>query len=108
MINEKKTLRPELNADQSSPLITPDLSLVTSDQASPKIIELTAKHKVEGLRLDQYLAGMFAEHSRSVIQKVIEADGVQVNGKPGKASHRIRYGDQVRITLPPPKVISSP
>jgi 23S rRNA pseudouridine1911/1915/1917 synthase len=68
----------------------------------PQIIELTAKHKVEGLRLDQYLAGMFPDHSRSVIQKVIEADGVQVNGKPGKASYRIRYGDQVRITLPPP------
>src|SRR5260370_14838746 len=45
---------------------------------------------------------MFSDHSRSVIQKVIEADGVQVNGKPGKASYRIRYGDQVRITLPPP------
>src|SRR6516164_2793644 len=102
MSNEKKTLRPEPNADHSSPLITPDSSLVTSNRASPQIIELTAKHKVEGLRLDQYLAGMFSDHSRSVIQKVIEADGVQVNGKPGKASYRIRYGDQVRITLPPP------
>src|SRR5712692_9769818 len=70
--------------------------------ASPQIIEFTAKHKVEGLRLDQYLAAMFPDRSRSVIQRVIQAEGVQVNGKPGKASHRIRYGDQVRITLPPP------
>src|ERR1700687_877448 len=66
------------------------------------VIDLTAKHKVEGLRLDQYLAGMFPDHSRSVIQRVIEAKGVLVNGKPGKASHRVGYGDQVRISLPPP------
>ena len=31
-----------------------------------------------------------------------ELAGVFVNGKPGKASYRIRYGDQVRIVLPPP------
>src|SRR5947208_10755375 len=70
--------------------------------ASPQIIEVTAKNKVEGLRLDQYLASMFPDRSRSVIQRVIEADGVQVNGKPGKASYRVRYGDQVRISLPAP------
>ena len=73
-----------------------------SSSASPQVIDLVAKHKVEGLRLDQYLAGMFPDHSRSVIQKVIEAQGVQVNDKPGKASYRIRYGDRVRICLPAP------
>src|SRR6266478_1636808 len=102
MSNEKKAHLSESSAVHQSSVIIPDPSLVISRQANPQIIELIAKHKVEGLRLDQYLAGMFSDHSRSVIQKVIEADGVQVNGKPGKASYRIRYGDQVRITLPPP------
>src|SRR5881227_1636605 len=74
----------------------------SSVPASPQVIELTAKHKVEGLRLDQYLAAMFPDRSRSVIQRVIEANGVQVNSKPGKASYRIRYGDQIRISLPAP------
>jgi 23S rRNA pseudouridine1911/1915/1917 synthase len=74
----------------------------TSVPPGPQVIELTAKNKVEGLRLDQYLASMFPDRSRSVIQRVIEADGVQVNGKPAKASHRIRYGDQIRISLPAP------
>jgi 23S rRNA pseudouridine1911/1915/1917 synthase len=73
-----------------------------SSSTSPQVIDLVAKHKVEGLRLDQYLAGMFPDHSRSVIQRVIEAQGVQVNDKPGKASYRIRYGDRVRICLPAP------
>lgn len=92
----------ERNETHQAPLITHHSSLVTSSRPTPRVIELTAKHKVEGLRLDQYLAGMFPDHSRSVIQRVIEADGVSVNGKPGKASYRIRYGDQVRIVLPPP------
>src|SRR5712692_2911267 len=76
--------------------------LPSSPPPTPQIIDLTAKHKVEGLRLDQYLASMFPDRSRSVIQRVIEADGVLVNGKPGKASYRVRYGDQVRIVLPAP------
>jgi 23S rRNA pseudouridine1911/1915/1917 synthase len=65
-------------------------------------IELTAKHKVKGTRLDQYLAVMFPEYSRSVIQKAIEAGGVFVNSKPAKASYKVRYNDLVRIQLPEP------
>jgi 23S rRNA pseudouridine1911/1915/1917 synthase len=45
---------------------------------------------------------MFPDRSRSVIQRLIEAGGVLVNGKPGKASYRVRYGDQVRVFLPAP------
>ncbi len=65
-------------------------------------VELTAKHKVEGTRLDQYLAAMFSEYSRSVIQKAIEAHAVTVNGKSAKASYKVRYKDLVRIQLPEP------
>src|ERR1700756_4718249 len=72
--------------------------------ASPTVkpIDLTAKRKVEGLRLDQYLVSMFSELSRSAIQKVIEAGGVLVNGVPGKASYKVRYGDHIRIWPPEP------
>jgi 23S rRNA pseudouridine1911/1915/1917 synthase len=65
-------------------------------------IDLTAKRKVEGLRLDQYLVEMFPELSRSVLQKVIEAGGVLVNGHAAKASYKVRYGDQVRVWPPGP------
>jgi 23S rRNA pseudouridine1911/1915/1917 synthase len=67
-----------------------------------KTVEVTAKHKVEGMRLDQYLAGLFSDYSRSVVRKVIDGGGVQVNGRPAKASYKVRYGDRVRITLPAP------
>lgn len=66
------------------------------------VLELTAKRKVEGLRLDQYLAGMFSDYSRSVIRKVIDAGGVSVNGKPAKASYKVRNDDHIVIRLPEP------
>ena len=75
---------------------------ISSPTLSAKAIEVTAKHKVEGLRLDQYLVSMFPSYSRSVIRKVIDADAVTVNGAAAKASHRVRYGDRVRIWLPEP------
>jgi 23S rRNA pseudouridine1911/1915/1917 synthase len=76
--------------------------LSTSLAPEPRSLELIAKRKVEGLRLDQYLASMFTDYSRSVVQKVIDAGGVLVNGKLGKASYKVRQDDHIRITLPPP------
>jgi len=67
-----------------------------------KTVELTARHKVEGMRLDQYLVGLFPDYSRSVVRRVIDAGGVLVNDRPGKASYRVRYDDRVKITLPAP------
>jgi 23S rRNA pseudouridine1911/1915/1917 synthase len=64
------------------------------------VLELTAKCKVEGVRLDQYLTGMFSDFSRSTIQKAIEAGAVLVNGKPTKASYKVRHQDRLRIQLP--------
>src|SRR5262249_49982670 len=58
--------------------------------------------KVEGIRLDQYLVSAFEGFSRSVLQKVIDAGSVLVNGIPVKASYRIRHGDHIRIWLPEP------
>jgi 23S rRNA pseudouridine1911/1915/1917 synthase len=62
-----------------------------------KAIDLVAKRKVEGLRLDQYLVSMFSDLSRSAIQKVIDAGGVTVNGVPAKASYKVRFGDNIRV-----------
>src|SRR5947207_15264721 len=67
-----------------------------------KSVELTAKHKVEGMRLDQYLVGMFPDYSRSVVRRAIDAGGVLVNDRPAKASYKVRHGDRVRLELPAP------
>lgn len=76
--------------------------MTTAPKLGPTAIDLTAKRKVEGTRLDQYLVSIYPDYSRSVIRKVIDAGAVLVNGSPGKASYKIRYGDQVRIWLPEP------
>src|SRR5262249_34998950 len=42
------------------------------------------------------------DFSRSVIQKVIEAGGVTVNGHVVKSSYKVRRDDRVRVQLPEP------
>jgi 23S rRNA pseudouridine1911/1915/1917 synthase len=77
--------------------------LITSTAADgQKTVEVTARHKVEGMRLDQYLVGLFSDYSRSVVRKVIDAGGVLVNGKAAKASYKVRDGDRVKVWLPAP------
>jgi 23S rRNA pseudouridine1911/1915/1917 synthase len=55
---------------------------------------------MEGKRLDAYLASRFTDYSRRVLQKIIDAEGVLVNGRLVKASYRVRPGDVVCIRLP--------
>jgi 23S rRNA pseudouridine1911/1915/1917 synthase len=67
---------------------------------SEKPLEFEVKPRTEGKRIDAYLASRFTDYSRQVVQKVIDADGVRVNGRPVKASYHIRPGDLVSIRLP--------
>jgi 23S rRNA pseudouridine1911/1915/1917 synthase len=69
----------------------------------PRTIEHVARLKIDGMRLDLYLAGCLAEVSRSTIQRVIEGGGVSVNGRAAKASYKVRHGDVIVITPPEPE-----
>ena len=62
--------------------------------------EFEVKPRTDGKRIDAYLASRFTDYSRRVIQKVIDAEAVLVNGRPVKASYRVRAGDRVSIRLP--------
>jgi 23S rRNA pseudouridine1911/1915/1917 synthase len=66
-------------------------------------LEHTARLKIDGTRLDQYLRAFFGEYSRSTVQRLIESGGVQVNGKPGKASYKVRHGDKILVRPPEPE-----
>ncbi len=63
-------------------------------------LEFEVKSRIEGKRVDAYLASRFTDYSRQVLQKVIDADGVRVNGRAVKASYRVRPGDLISIHLP--------
>ena len=62
--------------------------------------EFTVKPRQAGKRIDAYLASRFTDYSRSVIQRVIDAGAVELNGRPAKASQRVRADDLVTIRLP--------
>jgi 23S rRNA pseudouridine1911/1915/1917 synthase len=62
--------------------------------------EFDVKPRTDGKRIDAYLVSRFPTYSRRVIQKVIDAEAVLVNGRAVKASYRVRSGDQVSIRLP--------
>jgi 23S rRNA pseudouridine1911/1915/1917 synthase len=53
-------------------------------------------------RLDLYLMKRGFPFSRSRIQKLISEEQIRVNGRPIKASYRVRDGDQIEICIPPP------
>jgi 23S rRNA pseudouridine1911/1915/1917 synthase len=67
---------------------------------SEKPLEFEVKARTEGKRLDVYLASRFSDYSRQVIQKIIDADAVVVNGRLVKPSYRVRSGDLISIRLP--------
>jgi 23S rRNA pseudouridine1911/1915/1917 synthase len=62
--------------------------------------DIEVRPRADGARLDAYLTTRFPDFSRSVIQKVIDAGAVLVNGKPGRASYKVKGGDQIRVWLP--------
>jgi 23S rRNA pseudouridine1911/1915/1917 synthase len=62
--------------------------------------EFSVKARMVGKRVDAYLSSRYPEYSRSVIQKVIDAQAVLVNGRPVKASYRVRQDDLIRLWLP--------
>ena len=62
--------------------------------------EFLVKARLEGKRIDAYLASRFSDYSRCVIQKVIDAGAVRVNDRPVKASYKVRADDLIRVWLP--------
>jgi 23S rRNA pseudouridine1911/1915/1917 synthase len=70
--------------------------------ADDRLLEVTARLRVDGVRLDQFLVSQFADFSRSLVGRVIDAGGVEVNGKVAKASYRVRHGDVIRVRKPEP------
>lgn len=57
-----------------------------------------------GARLDAFLAGKM-EKTRSSVQKLIEEENVRLNGAPAAKNDRLREGDRVEATEPPPEVL---
>ena len=61
---------------------------------------LSVPAESDGERLDRFLATAQAELSRTRLQGLIRDGRVHVNGRPARASHRLRNGDDVTLELP--------
>ncbi len=53
-----------------------------------------------GVRLDQFLVAKLADISRARVQQLIEQELVLVDEKAGKASLRLRGGEEIRVLGP--------
>ena len=51
-------------------------------------------------RLDKWISSVLPDLSRSYIQKCIKSDDLLVNGKPQKASYRLRVDDEIVFHIP--------
>lgn len=58
------------------------------------------KARMVGKRVDAYLTSRFSDYSRSIFQKIIDAEAVLVNGQPVKASYKVRLDDEILVWLP--------
>lgn len=54
-----------------------------------------------GARLDRYLSANLPQLSRARLQKLIQDGQVAVNGRPARASLKLKEGDAVSIVVPP-------
>lgn len=55
-----------------------------------------------GERLDAFVARHLTDLSRSRVQRLVQEGLVRVDGRPAKASLRLRQGEEVVVCLPPP------
>ncbi|MBM4274675.1 MAG: RluA family pseudouridine synthase [Deltaproteobacteria bacterium] len=67
-----------------------------------EVISLIVGESESGPRLDQYLARRLG-WSRARLQKLLKSGLVTLNGRPAAASHRVRAGEALQVTLLPPE-----
>ena len=74
---------------------------MTQETAVPEFHEFTVE--VSESRLDQYLAGLDTGITRSQLSRLIVEGQALVNGRPAKPSSKVRAGDSVSLSVPPPR-----
>lgn len=75
-------------------------TLESDDDVELHVFEIHVRRHLPGRRIDAYLAGRFGDYSRTFIQRLIEAGGVQVNGGPVKRSYKVQPNDRIVAHVP--------
>lgn len=66
---------------------------------SEQVLEREVTSELSGRRLDQALAGLFSDYSRSRLQKWIKAGRVTLNRKQLRARDKVKVGDRIRLRI---------
>jgi 23S rRNA pseudouridine1911/1915/1917 synthase len=89
------------------PLITGDdvEPVETPDEGDSDVLHFKFRaSKTQTRRIDQFLTERIAHLSRAIVQRLIDEELVKVNGRPTKASYKIKAGDIVDMIAPPEPV----
>lgn len=78
----------------------PEYERLLAELPDTREFEFRVLKQFQEHRLDQYLAGRFMQHSRSLWQKLIKLGAVKVNGREVKARYLIARGDVVHVEFP--------
>jgi len=71
-----------------------------------EFVKLVVPIAREGQRLDHFLVEMLGNNSRSRLSNLIRKGFVLVNGHSSKAGSRLKGGDRIEVTLPPPEPLA--
>ena len=63
-------------------------------------LTLHVGNSIKERRVDKYLHGRFSNYSRAMLQNIIKAGTVKVNGQIVKPSFKLSAGDRIDLTLP--------
>jgi 23S rRNA pseudouridine1911/1915/1917 synthase len=82
--------------------VAPEDELIPeAPEAAPgQMIRCIVEARAHGWRVDHYLVRLYPNFSRAAFQRVLESDGVLVNGLPVKMSRRLRVNDCLEFHLP--------
>ncbi len=72
-----------------------------------RTLELTVSPDHSGQRLDRALAEMAPDLSRALIQKLLENEHILVNGQTAKPAQKLKGGEAIRLTVPPPEPLEA-
>ena len=78
-----------------------DFDLIEGNEQVGQHLVFHVGNNLKYHRLDKYLTGRFNQFSRSRLQKLIKEQGVNVNGKSAKPSHKLNAKDEIDLILPP-------
>ena len=67
------------------------------------MLEFSPTPEDVGERLDRYVTQQLPTHSRAYVQQLIDEEQILVDGRPTKAGYRLRAGNRINVSLPPPK-----